>query len=165
MAYYCINIVMKILQLQGQIFFFLVRIKATKKSQVKKHFKTKVYKDITSDYTAQHWPWGHSVKKLRYMNVDHEKEHSSRSIINFLNFIIEVVCCENCLFFYFSLDFFSYISNVISFPSFPSRNLLSTFPSLFFATHLLLHSRPGITLYQGIKHSQEKGCLLPFVTN
>ena len=44
---------MKILQLQGQM-FFIVRIKATKKSQVKKHFKTKVHKDITSDYTAQH---------------------------------------------------------------------------------------------------------------
>ena len=39
-------------------------------------------------------------RKLRDMNVDHGIEHSNRSIINFLSFIIEVVCCDNCLFFF-----------------------------------------------------------------
>lgn len=81
-------------------FFFIVRIKATEKSQVNKHFKTKVHKDITSDYTARYWHWGIGSRKLRDMNVDHGIEHTNRSIINFLSFIIEVVCCDNCLFFF-----------------------------------------------------------------
>ena len=39
-------------------------------------------------------------RNLRGMNVDHGVEFTNRSIINFLSFIIEVVCCDNCLFFF-----------------------------------------------------------------
>ena len=61
------------------------------------------------------------------MNVDHEKEHSNRSIINFLNFIIEVVCCENCLFFIF-IRFFQLYFKCYLLSQFPLQKSPIHFP-------------------------------------
>jgi hypothetical protein len=72
---------------------------------------------------------------------------------------------ELYFFFYFFKDvFFIYISNVIPFPSFPSKN-----PYLF-PLPLLPNSPtpipgPGIPLYWGIKPSQDHGPLLALMTN
>jgi hypothetical protein len=57
-------------------------------------------------------------------------------------------------FILFLLDiFFIYISNVIPFPSFPSENPLSPFPSPYSPTHPLPLPDPGIPLYWGIEPS------------
>jgi hypothetical protein len=62
----------------------------------------------------------------------------------------------------FLLDiFFIYISNVIPFPSFPSKNPLSPPPSPCSPTYSLLIPGPGIPLYWGIEPSQCQGPLLP----
>jgi hypothetical protein len=50
--------------------------------------------------------------------------------------------------------FFIYISNVIPFPDFPSKNPLSNLPSPCSTTHPLLLPCPGIPLHWGIKPSQ-----------
>ena len=67
--------------------------------------------------------------------------------------------------------FFTYISNVIPFPGFPSKNTLSHAPSLCFyegiplPSHLLLPPHPGITPQWGIKLSQEQGPLLQMMSD
>ena len=68
-------------------------------------------------------------------------------------------------FFLFLLDiFFIYISNVIHFHSFSSKNSLSPPPSPGSPNHPHNHS-PGIPLHWGIKPSQDQGPLLPLMTN
>jgi hypothetical protein len=66
----------------------------------------------------------------------------------------------------FLLDiFFIYISNVIPFPNFLSKNPLSSplFPCS--PTHPLLLPGIGIPLYWGIEPSQDQGPLLPLMTD
>jgi hypothetical protein len=66
----------------------------------------------------------------------------------------------------FLLDiFFTYISNFIPFPGFPSKNPLSTSSSTYLPTHPLLLPGPGIPLHWGIKPSQDQGPLLPLMTD
>jgi hypothetical protein len=70
------------------------------------------------------------------------------------------------LIFSFLLDiFFIYISNVIPFPSFPSKIPLSPSPvSPCSSTHSLLLHCPGISLHWGIKPSQDQGPLLSLMS-
>jgi hypothetical protein len=69
------------------------------------------------------------------------------------------------LFFLFILDiFFIYISNVIPFPGFPSKNPLSHSSSPSSPTHPLLLPGPGIPLHWGIEPSQDQGPLLPLMS-
>jgi hypothetical protein len=78
--------------------------------------------------------------------------------------IIKVPNIVNKEMVYFLLDiFFICISNVIVFPSFPSENPLP--PPTCSPTHPLLLPDPGSPLYWGIEPSQDKGPLLPLMTN
>jgi hypothetical protein len=52
-------------------------------------------------------------RNLRGMNVDHGVEFTNRSIINFLSFIIEVVCCKIIYFLVF-IRFFLVIFQMLS---------------------------------------------------
>jgi hypothetical protein len=61
--------------------------------------------------------------------------------------------------FFILVIFFIYIPNVISFPGFPSKNLLSHPPSPCSPNHPFLLLCPGIPLYWGIKPSQDQGPL------
>jgi hypothetical protein len=67
-------------------------------------------------------------------------------------------------FFFFQLNiFFIFISNVFSFPNFPSENPLSTPSSPCSPTHSLPLRDLGIPLYWGIEPSQNQGPLLPLI--
>jgi hypothetical protein len=66
-----------------------------------------------------------SSRKLTDMNVDHIIEHTNRSIVNFMSFIIEVGCGEKCLFFIFIGYLLYYISNDIPYLRFFFKNPLS----------------------------------------
>ena len=69
-----------------------------------------------------------------------------------------------CFFLSFLLDiFFIYISNVIPFPSSPTKNPPSFPSSPCSPTHPLLLPGPGISLHWGIEPSQDQGTLLPFI--
>jgi hypothetical protein len=72
-------------------------------------------------------------------------------IFSFLSFLLDI--------------FFIYISNAIPFPSFPSKNPLSSPPSPCSSTHPLALPDPGIPLYWGIEPSQDQGPLLALMTN
>jgi hypothetical protein len=73
-------------------------------------------------------------------------------------------CC--CFYFLFLLDiFFIYISNVIPFPSFPSKIPLCPAPSPCSPTNPLPLPGPGISLYWGIEPSQDQRPLLPLMTD
>jgi hypothetical protein len=61
--------------------------------------------------------------------------------------------------------FFTYISNVIPFPGFPSENSLSYPLSPCSPTHPLLLPCPGIPLHWGIEPSQDQGPLLSLMSN
>ena len=61
--------------------------------------------------------------------------------------------------------FFTYISNVIPFPRFPSENALFHCPSPCSPTYTLMLPCPGIPLYWGIESSQDQGTLLPLMSN
>ena len=67
------------------------------------------------------------------------------------------------LFIFFLDIFFTYSSNVVTFPGFPSENLLPLFypPSHCSPTHPHQLLGPGIPLQWGIEPSQGKGPLLP----
>jgi hypothetical protein len=66
----------------------------------------------------------------------------------------------------FLLDiFFIYISYVIPFPSFPSKNPLSPLPSPCSPTHPFPLPGPGIPLYWGIEPSQDQGPFLPLMSD
>jgi hypothetical protein len=61
---------------------------------------------------------------------------------------------------FFLLDIsFIYISNVITFPGFPSENPLSPSSSPCAPTHPLLLPGPGIPLHWGTEPSQDQGPL------
>jgi hypothetical protein len=61
---------------------------------------------------------------------------------------------------------FIYISNVIPFPSFPSENpLFPPNPAPVLSNPPIPIPGPGIRLYWGIEPSQDKGPLLPLMTN
>ena len=67
--------------------------------------------------------------------------------------------------FFFFIIFFIYISSVIPFPSFLSKNSLSPPPSSCSPTHPLLLSGPGSPLHWGIEPSQDQQPLLPLMTD
>ena len=72
------------------------------------------------------------------------------------------------LLLYFLLDiFFIYISNVIPFSCFPSKNSLSHSPPPFpcLPTHTLPLPCPGISLHWGIEPSQDQGPLLSLMSH
>jgi hypothetical protein len=60
--------------------------------------------------------------------------------------------------------FFIYISDVILFPGFPSKNTLPLPLSTCSPTHPLLLPGLDIPLYWGIETSQSQGPLLPLMT-
>jgi hypothetical protein len=67
-------------------------------------------------------------------------------------------------FIFLLLDiFFIYISNVMPFPSFPSKNPLSCPSSPLLPNPLTPIPGPGIPLHWGIKPSQDQGPLLPLM--
>ena len=70
-----------------------------------------------------------------------------------------------CLFVCLFDIFFIYISNVIPFPGFPSKNPLSPPSSPCSPTHPLLLPGPGIPLHWGLEPSQDQGPLLPLMTD
>jgi hypothetical protein len=61
--------------------------------------------------------------------------------------------------------FFTYTSNVIPFPWFPSKSPLSYPLSPCSPTHPLPLLCPGIPLHWGIEPSQDQGTLLPLMSN
>ena len=69
-------------------------------------------------------------------------------------------------FFFFLLDiFFIYIWSVIPFPSFPSKNPLSSSPIPLLPNPPTSILGAGIPLYWGIEPSQDLGPLLPLMTD
>jgi hypothetical protein len=69
--------------------------------------------------------------------------------------------------YFFKKDiFFNYISNVIPFPSFPSKNPHPLpHPPAHQPTHQLPLPDPGIPLYWGLEPSADQGLFLPLMTN
>jgi hypothetical protein len=65
--------------------------------------------------------------------------------------------------FIFLDNFFIYISNVIPFPTFPSKNPPTPPPCSL--THPFLLPGHGIPLYCYIESSQDQGSLLPLINN
>jgi hypothetical protein len=91
--------------------------------------------------------------------------HLSDSLksVGFFCFFFFVFVFDFILFF--KDIFFIYISNIIPFPDFPSKNPLSHTPSPCRPTHPLRLPGLGIPLHWGIKPSQDQGPLLPLLSN
>ena len=80
------------------------------------------------------------------------------ALLNVMHVYLYTITCIYLLFFFlFLLDiFFIYISNVIPFPGFPSKNPLSPPCLPYSPTHPLLLLGPGIPLHWGIEPSQNQ---------
>jgi hypothetical protein len=99
------------------------------------------------------------------------RSNCSDTIPNLQNFCIVDLLFFSSLNLFLYLDIlFIYISNVIPFPGFHSRNLYHPSSPWFFesapsATHSLPLPCPGIPLHWGIEPSQDQGTLLTLMPN
>jgi hypothetical protein len=104
-----------------------------------------------------------------YISCSCSFESESLCLLNLykitFNFLSSLPLPKCLCYSFFINTFFIYISTVIPFSSFPSKNPVSSPSSTCSPTHPLLLHGTGIPKYWGIEPSQDQGPLLALMTD